>query len=1701
MAGNNPFDDLIPRPGAVPNVLTDDADPAFPTPPAGTRMVNPMVGTLVAEPVIDRVAQQTSGVPVPGGWEDPQQYAEAVKQVIPGAVSFAGSIAQGSSTMNSVEAMAKNVQPWVEELRRAPDMSPQQVADLRARIAKEPALATRTAMQSALSDILEGASPDKALAGYRPPVPVEQRSGYQVGEAVQNYAKGMIPPAPGYENSFGADFGRGVGSLAAGAGLSLFAGPWAAGSAFAGAGVGEATQRAVEFDRKEKAAGRPGITQDQITTAGLLGIGPGATDLLPVEVLLGRLPVRIPEYLRRPMAMAISRVGMQAIIEGVQEGGQGYLQDLIAREIYNPKQVLGENFQREAEVGAAVGGFADIVRQIGAGMVRSAAGRRGPSQTGQTSGAQQPTPQAPNLPQDGQDPQLPWPSAQSQESTPVATPEAAAPSRDRKGKADAAPTGTPANPFADLVPANQNQPIASAPWVGELAQAMAAKKAVGEPDSPRVTSHQTMQADPAQVQPRQPDTEPDILPSRGAQPSSVPAPAAAFQPMRVITPDGSMEIEARPEIVELDDLKLAQGALQPRDRSRASRLDPAQLQPSRVSDTGAPIVAADGTVLSGNGRTMSIEEAYTNRALEGIADSYRRSLGQAAEGMRRPVLIMRTQEMAPQEAVRFADLSNRGRIAQMSATERAVRDASSMGSEGIALYQGGDFTAPQNRRFIQDFVARVVTSAERPSVSRNGELTQEGAARMRGAILAAAYGDQDVLARMLESTDDNVRSITAGLLDAAPMMAQLRAGIASGEVAPDMDAVPALVAAIRTISDLRARRVPVQTWMAQTDAFGRDPVVEAWVKSFYYDDSNRAKRQEKIAALLNDYATEAIQHRPDGLFADETTASDVLGVARRKNDASEVSDLFAPDGSVGEGSRQAGRGAKGRANAAGGQGSGQGGTAESAVVRSTGDDILAAVQTAPSRLEYEARELLRDVRAFEASLRNENASPEVIAQSINERYGTEVTPDEIATGDVWWKSLPGEDAQARGFVSEAPEFVIENALSREAESTGNATAPIDLNARPATPQQVKGIQGAASSGPQLTPEMRQRATELAQQGKPPRQIANTLKGEFGRYVRTDQIEATVGALHREATDRLNQQRRQESRARQTEAQRARMSTPEAKAIQSARWREILARPEMQTWLKDRAQALNAARGNMAWTSAMVERLSDPVMRAKTGQEAADILKAEFGEVASGLTPNAVRQKRSALGYGYSGDRQFAASPFTADMESRLATPEYRAMSAESATAALHREFGDQAKRITATSVRNKRAVNDNMRSTRSGGRPSGFQWSATTDQRLATLMTEAANPTERARILSEEFGAELTPKAVQRRWEKIKSAVLRSQGDEPMFAAGGWDSNSWLEWIKGNPNAGREDTPASSGDEDSGSQQATGQQPGASQDRSGSDGSAGPRGKRGVSATFRVRDLVGRVVDAPPNFKGLSNKYVYLHGPKAYFPDRKPSTTLRILDSVPNWQAKAHASEVEPGVWQIQLFRVRKAKANQGLGTDFLDSVQQQLGEIRAPREMTEAAYQMWRAWELQGATRANASTSIDDYTEYKNKMYSPQALRIMQREAAYIGNNTALKVAERNDARRQYNELSDLIDRLPPEPEDDGPLFAIATASADYAPTPPTNRADYIDEKAYNRLIRDQYVDPNGTVKASSREVPLAANLPPVGSWRISGLKGIYGH
>jgi hypothetical protein len=373
---------------------------------------------------------------------------------------------------------------------------------------------------------------------------------------------------------------------------------------------------------------------------------------------------------------------------------------------------------------------------------------------------------------------------------------------------------------------------------------------------------------------------------------------AGSVPRRIITPDSSIEVSVEPKFVELEDLIHATGDLQVRDRSRAEsqieaferaiKLDPEQLMPNRVADAGAPIVIANPaggyTIVSGNGRVLSLRQVYGDETLTWKANQYRDRLGPAADGYRRPVLVsVITDNLSEAELVKFAERANRSRTAHMSVTEKAQRDAQAAGIDLMMLYQGGDFMNKENQPFFRAFMRKVATPQEMGEMSKNGVLTKTGLDRLNAAVLDSAYDDTGVLSLMLESTDNNIKSISSAYRDAAPVFMKLRAEIANGLVREEMDITPFMMEAARFVNDARDRGIKISNALAQVDAFNpMDPVVDRLIRQFYNPELTRANSALRISENLRLYAEAAREKKLGGFFEDNTTPLDVMSAAERQ---------------------------------------------------------------------------------------------------------------------------------------------------------------------------------------------------------------------------------------------------------------------------------------------------------------------------------------------------------------------------------------------------------------------------------------------------------------------------------------------------------------------------------------------------------------------------------------------------------------------------------------------------------------------------------------------------------------------------------------------------------------------------------------------------------------------------------------------------
>lgn len=335
-----------------------------PPPPAGFEPVDDLPSPSSEPPQQSTLDWLSDGAKwMARGLFDPQEYVETAKGIPGGAVGIVGTGVKGAAVLDSEEAFKRSIMKYSDDVRRIPDMSDEEVAAFKSKISKEP-LGKWSVLSDALRNIRSGeTTPDEWVKKFSP-TNIQDFTVYKTGEEISKFGRDISPAAKGYEESGGRMLGEGLGSLLGAIPISVLGGPVAGGAFFMSAGSGEAIERAVQYDKKEREAGRPGLTQDQIHLAGVLGSAPGATDSLALEALLGRIKLPVIKNFKKPLAKAIARIGGQAFIEGFQEGGQQFLQNLIAQEVYNPDQELGEGIIPNTAVGGGVGGIAGVGKEL-----------------------------------------------------------------------------------------------------------------------------------------------------------------------------------------------------------------------------------------------------------------------------------------------------------------------------------------------------------------------------------------------------------------------------------------------------------------------------------------------------------------------------------------------------------------------------------------------------------------------------------------------------------------------------------------------------------------------------------------------------------------------------------------------------------------------------------------------------------------------------------------------------------------------------------------------------------------------------------------------------------------------------------------------------------------------------------------------------------------------------------------------------------------------------------------------------------------------------------------------------------------------------------------------------------------------------------------------------------------------------------------
>lgn len=322
--------------------------------------------------------------------------------------------------------------------------------------------------------------------------------------------------------------------------------------------------------------------------------------------------------------------------------------------------------------------------------------------------------------------------------------------------------------------------------------------------------------------------------------------------------------------------------LQPRNRARqaskeqtneiALNLDPARLNDSETTDLGAPIVDARGMVISGNGRTIAIRQAYGSERAE-RGDAYRefvynraKELGiEIPDGVKNPVLVRRVDNTGEMSMEEFAARSNKSQVAGMSVAEQAIADSRRILEAGLLDIffpdAGGNVLAASNADFYNAFL-NLVGGGEAYR-NRDGSVRQNLSPRIRAAVLAAMLNPErrETVERLLDNPE-GYNALINGLMQSAANLAELANK-------PEYDLSGELSQAVELFVETRDKGQTVDEFAAQTDMFREAPSAETMFLMRLFEEN--AKSSGGISGVLRQYAAECkkIDTTTQSLFGEE----------------------------------------------------------------------------------------------------------------------------------------------------------------------------------------------------------------------------------------------------------------------------------------------------------------------------------------------------------------------------------------------------------------------------------------------------------------------------------------------------------------------------------------------------------------------------------------------------------------------------------------------------------------------------------------------------------------------------------------------------------------------------------------------------------------------------------------------------------------
>jgi hypothetical protein len=204
---------------------------------------------------------------------------------------------------------------------------------------------------------------------------------------------------------------------------------------------------------------------------------------------------------------------------------------------------------------------------------------------------------------------------------------------------------------------------------------------------------------------------------------------------------------------------------------------------------GSPVIGDNGMVVTGNHRIAGILRMMRdNRAAYEEYKEFIRSnakkFGLNVADIQGDFIMVRVLP-AGTDLKSLVDVGNARGTAAMSTSEIAINDSKNLSNAVMAKFvadSNGEMTGAESKAFNNRFINEVVPEAERGSLrDADGNISMDGLRRIQNAMFFKAYGNLDLLTRVSESTNNNVKKLTNTLINISPRIVTLKEGISGGQ--------------------------------------------------------------------------------------------------------------------------------------------------------------------------------------------------------------------------------------------------------------------------------------------------------------------------------------------------------------------------------------------------------------------------------------------------------------------------------------------------------------------------------------------------------------------------------------------------------------------------------------------------------------------------------------------------------------------------------------------------------------------------------------------------------------------------------------------------------------------------------------------------------------------------------------------------------